>query len=124
MIILDSSCWLEYFLDGEGAKHYAPSIEQHGEIIVPAIVLHEVFKVVMRASNEDSALAAASVLQQFTVIPVNENIAMYSVKLGQEHKLAMADSMILATAHIHHAILWTQDADFKDLPLVKCFKKI
>jgi len=76
MHILDSSCWLEYFLDGKGADRYAPDIENHGEIIVPVIVLHEVFKVVMRARNEDSALAAAGVLQQFPVIPVDENIAI------------------------------------------------
>jgi len=124
MIILDSSCWLEYFLDGKGAKQYASNIENNGKIIVPAIVLHEVFKVVMRASNEDSALAAAAVLQQFSVIPIDENIAMYSAKLGQEHHLAMADSMILATAQIHHAILWTQDNDFKNLPSVKYFEKL
>ena len=123
MLILDSSCWLEYFLDGNHASQYAQTIENQGEIIVPAIVLHEVFKVVMRASNEDSALAAAGILQQFTVIPVNENIAMYSAKLGQEHGLAMADSMILATAHIHHAELWTQDVDFKGLANVKYFGK-
>jgi len=123
MVILDSSCWLEYFLDGKGADHYAPTIENNGEIIVPAIVLHEVFKVVMRARNEDSALAAAGVLQQFPVISVDENIAMYSAKLGQEDGLAMADSMILATAHIHHASLWTQDADFRNLPSVKYFEK-
>jgi hypothetical protein len=27
----------------------------------------------------------------------------------------MADSIILATAHAYHAILWTQDADFRGL---------
>jgi len=53
MVILDSSCWLEYFLNGKGADHYAATIENNKEIIVPAIVLHEVFKAVMRASNED-----------------------------------------------------------------------
>ena len=124
MIILDSSCWLEYFLDGKGACQYASNIENNGKIIVPAIVLHEVFKVVMRASNEDSALAAAGALQQFPVIPVDENIAMYSAKLGQEYHLAMADSIILATARIHHATLWTQDDDFKHLPGVKYFEKL
>jgi len=124
MIILDSSCWLEYFLDGKGAKQYAPEIENDGEVIVPTIVLHEVFKVVMRASSEESALAVAGVLQQFSVVPMDENIAMYSAKLGQVHQLAMADSMILATAHIHHASLWTQDDDFQNIANVKYFKKL
>jgi len=52
-----------------------------------------------------------------------EGIDMFSAKLGQKYALAMADSMILATAHIHHATLWIQDADFKNLPNVKYFKK-
>ncbi len=123
MIVLDSSCWLEYFRDGPHANQYAPVIEGAGKAIVPVIVLHEVFKVVMRTANEDSALAVAGVLQQFPVIPVEENIAMYSARLGQEYGLAMADSMILATAHIHHATLWTQDADFKGIAHVKYFGK-
>ena len=124
MIILDSSCWLEYFLDDNGADNYAPMIEQEsGDIIVPAIVLHEIFKVVMRATNESSALAAAGILQQSTVIPIDENIAMYAAKLGLEYNLAMADSLILATAQVHHAKLWTQDNDFKGLPNVNYIPK-
>ncbi|MDQ6967426.1 MAG: type II toxin-antitoxin system VapC family toxin [Mariprofundaceae bacterium] len=123
MIILDSSCWLEYFLNGKRADSYAAIIEAHSEVIVSAIVLHEVFKVTMRASGEDSALAVAGVLQQFPIIPVDENIAMFSVKLGQQFGLAMADSIMLATAHINHATLWTQDADFKGLAKVKYFSK-
>jgi len=124
MVILDSSCWLEYFLNGQRAENYAALIEENREIIVPVIVLHEVFEVTMRASGEDSALAAAGVLQQFPIIPVDENIAMFSAKIGQQHSLAMADSMILATARIHHAMLWTQDADFKGLANVKYFEKL
>jgi len=83
MIILDSSCWLEYFLNGKRADSYAEIIEEKGEVIVPAIVLHEVFKVARRASGEDSALAAAGILQQFPIIPVDENIAMFSAKISQ-----------------------------------------
>lgn len=123
MIILDSSCWLEYFLNGKRADNYAENIEKNEKIIVPAIVLHEVFKVVTRAKEEDSALAAAGILQQLPIIPVDENIAMFSAKIGQQYSLAMADSMILATAQIHHAVLWTQDADFKKVANVKYFEK-
>jgi len=123
MIILDSSCWLEYFLNGKCADSYASIIEEHGDAIVPAIVLHEVFKVTMRAGGEDSALAVAGILQQFPIIQIDENIAIFSAKLGKQYGLAMADSMILATAQIHHATLWTQDADFKGLANVKYFEK-
>jgi len=124
MIILDSSCWLEYFQNGKHAAHYATIIEGGSDLIVPAIVLHEVFKVTMRLAGEDSALAVAGILQQFPIIPVDENIAMFSARLGKQNKLAMADSMILATSLIHHATLWTQDSDFKDVEHVKYFEKL
>jgi predicted nuclease of predicted toxin-antitoxin system len=35
----------------------------------------------------------------------------------------MADSIILATARAHEAVLWTQDQDFKDLKDVNYFPK-
>jgi len=121
-LILDSSCWLEYFLNGKRAQKYAPAIEGNGEVLVPVIVLHEVFKVTMRAGDEDAALAVAGVMQQHNVILVDENIAMYSAKLGKQHNLAMADSKILATARIHDAMLWTQDAGFRHLENVTYFE--
>jgi predicted nucleic acid-binding protein len=35
----------------------------------------------------------------------------------------MADSIILATAQLHNATIWTQDADFKGIAGVKYFPK-
>jgi predicted nucleic acid-binding protein len=40
-----------------------------------------------------------------------------------EYHFSMADSIILATAKAYNAILWTQDADFKNMPGVKYFLK-
>jgi predicted nucleic acid-binding protein len=35
----------------------------------------------------------------------------------------MADAIILATAQEYDAVIWTQDADFKDIEGVKYFPK-
>ena len=35
--------------------------------------------------------------------------------MGRRHHLALADSIVYATAQMHGAKLWTQDAAFKDL---------
>jgi predicted nuclease of predicted toxin-antitoxin system len=43
--------------------------------------------------------------------------------LGIRHQLAMADALIYATARHQSATLWTQDADFKDLPHVRYFSE-
>jgi predicted nuclease of predicted toxin-antitoxin system len=37
---------------------------------------------------------------------------------------AMVDSIILATARMHEALLWTQDGDFEGLAGVKYFPKL
>ena len=42
-----------------------------------------------------------------------------AAKLGLTHKLPLADSVMLATAQVFGATLWTQDADFDGLPGVR-----
>jgi predicted nucleic acid-binding protein len=40
---------------------------------------------------------------------------------GYDLKLPIADSVTVATAHIHHATLYTMDEHFKDTIGVECF---
>ena len=48
---------------------------------------------------------------------------MDAAQISVELKLAMADSIILATARAHSATLWTQDEHFKGLPDVQYIEK-
>mgnify|MGYP002389653891 CR=1 FL=1 len=41
------------------------------------------------------------------------SIALGAAKLSAATDLPMADSIILATARSHRAVLWSQDADFE-----------
>ena len=50
-----------------------------------------------------------------TVIDLDDRIALEAAELSAATKLALADSIILATAQVHGAGLWTQDADFEGL---------
>ena len=45
--------------------------------------------------------------------------ALEAARLSIQHAIAMADSVMLATAHRHRAMLWTQDPDFDGLPGVR-----
>ena len=47
----------------------------------------------------------------------------FAAKLSIEHKIPMTDSMIYATGLSMEATVWTQDADFKELPQVKYIMK-
>jgi toxin FitB len=42
-----------------------------------------------------------------------------ATRLGYKHSVPLADGMILATAYMHKALIWTHYADFKGLRDVK-----
>jgi predicted nucleic acid-binding protein len=123
MNIVDSSGWLAYFADEPNAKHFLNPLNDSASLVVPTVTIYEVFKVVLRESNENDALQAAVAMQKGTVVDVTAPLAISASKLSLEHNLPMADSIILATAKEFNAILWTQDSDFKNIKDVKYFPK-
>lgn len=123
MNVVDSSAWLEYFSNSPRAKHFAAAIENPDELIVPTISLYEVFKRVYQQRDETQALQAISVMMQGQMIELDTSLALSAAKLSADKKLPMADSIMLATAQAHGAILWTQDEDFKGLAGVKYYEK-
>lgn len=52
-------------------------------------------------------------MRQGTIIPLDEALALDAALFSHELKLSMADSIILATARRHDALLRTKDAHFK-----------
>jgi predicted nucleic acid-binding protein len=123
MNIIDSSGWLAYFADEPNAGHFLPPLNDLASLIVPTITIYEVFKVVLRESNENDALQAVMAMQKGTVVDLTVPLAIAASKLSLEHSLPMADSIILATAKEFTATLWTQDSDFKDMSDVKYFPR-
>ena len=123
MNIVDSSGWLEYFSDGPNSKHFSNPLKNSASLVVPVITIYEVFKVVLRETGENEALLAVAAMQKGRVIDVTTNLAMKASKLSLIHNLPMANSIILATAKAHDCTIWTQEADFKNIPGVKFFSK-
>ena len=123
MNVVDSSGWLEYFADGRNADFFAPAIENLSELVVPSISVYEVFKRVLQQRGEGDALEAAAVMQQGILVDLNSAIALLAAKLSVDSGLPMADSVILATARMENATLWTQDADFEGIEGVEYVEK-
>lgn len=119
MNLVDSSGWLEYLADGANAEFFAPPIEDVGRLIVPTIGLLEVFKRVLQQRSENEALRAVALMRQGKVIDLDADLALSAAKLGREHRLPLADSIILATARKFGATVWTQDSDFEGLEGVR-----
>lgn len=123
MNIVDSSAWLEYFADTKHAKKFARVIENKESLLVPSIVLYEVFKKLFSEKNEEAALRIVAHMKLGKVINLDLEIALQAAKLSHQYGLPMADSIILVTARKHNATLWTQDVDFKGFEGVKYFSK-
>jgi predicted nucleic acid-binding protein len=117
--LVDSCGWLEYFADGPNASFYASSIENVDRLVVPTICILEVFKNVLRQRGENAALQAVSAMEQGRVAALDTPTSLSAAKLGAELGLPLADSVILATARAHKALIWTQDADFKKIDGVR-----
>jgi predicted nucleic acid-binding protein len=117
--VVDSSAWLEYFADGPNAGFFAPAIEATEELIVPSIVLLEVFKRLLQQRSENEALQASAVMRQGMIVDLDGALALSAAKVGVTNKLPLADSIIFATARRFDATVWTQDEDFDGLPGVK-----
>jgi predicted nucleic acid-binding protein len=119
MNVVDSSAWLEYFANGPNSSFFATPVEETAELVVPSSTIYEVFKRVLQQRDEGDALRAVAVMQQGSVVDLDVRLALSAARLSLDTRLPMADSVVLATAKLHHATLWTQDADFEGLPGVR-----
>ncbi len=123
MNVVDSSGWLEYFASGPNTQFFTAPLQDTAELIVPAITLYEVFKTVLRQRNETDALQAVALMMQGSVIDLTASISISAAKISLDEKLPMADSIILATARLYQATIWTQDADFEGINGVQYIRK-
>jgi toxin FitB len=91
-------------------------IEGREPLLVSAIEVYEVYKVIRRDLSEERAVEAVSALRRATIAAVDESLALEAADLSLVHSLAMADSLVYATARRFGATLVTADADFEGLP--------
>ena len=117
--VVDSAAWLEYLTGGAQANRFAAAIEDSKHLVVPAIVLYEVFNKVLRDRGEHLALQVAGAMHAGNVVPVDAALALDAAR----YPLPLANSLIYATAQRLGATVWTQDDDFKGLPGVQYFAK-
>ncbi|MBM3181316.1 MAG: type II toxin-antitoxin system VapC family toxin [Chloroflexi bacterium] len=123
MNVVDSSGWIEYFVNGRNTDFFNSPIRDTDNLLVPTICLYEVFKRILLELGEDEALQVTGIMSLGTVVELNRDIAIHAANISLELKLAMADSIILATARANNATLWTQDEHFKGLEGVKYIEK-
>ena len=123
MLLIDSSGWLEFFMDGPLAGTYAQHLKHPNDVLTPTIVLYEVYKIIKRQRSEEEALTAAAQMGKTQLVQLTDTIALTAADASLTYQLAMADAIVYATALTHKAKLVTSDADLASLPGVVYLKK-
>lgn len=121
-VVLDSSGWIELLSGTPRAKLYQPALRAT-RLVVPAIVRYEVARYALAHGGEVARELAISALARFEQAAMDEAMADAASLLAHQYKLAMADALVYAAAHLEKAELWTQDRHFEKLPGVRFFPK-
>ena len=119
LLVPDSSVWVEYFADRPKASAVDPLIADPARLIVPAVVVYEVYKRIKAGIGIEAAEAAVGRMLLSPVADLDSDLAMQAADLSIASRLAMADAMILSAARAYGAELVTLDADFHGVPGVR-----
>lgn len=77
----------------------------------------------MRERDEATALGVIGLTEVCQAQVLDTRIALLAAELATQHKLAMADAIIYATARAAGGLLYTSDAYFSGLPGVYYWQK-
>jgi len=115
LFLVDSSGWVEFIGDGPLAGKFAPYFEREERLLVPAIVLYEVYKKLLSSQGSTAADRFLSAALRARFVPIDERLALLAARISLDRRLAMADVMIYATALAAGAHLVTSDSHFQGL---------
>ena len=121
-MIVDSCVWIEIFLDGSLASRCEEQLVEK-DVLVPSLVLYEVYKKLKVKASEDLALQSIAFLGQYIACEMNREVALLAADLSLEFNLGMADSLILAHARHLKVPLFTLDNDFSGISGVTVLRK-
>ena len=116
LVLVDSTGWLEYITGDDKADAFGEVLLRDAQVLVPTVVLYEVFKILLlRASSTDANIFLSQAMAR-KVVDLTDTIALAAASYSIDHKLPMADAIIYATARAHQAELITSDTHFAGLP--------
>ena len=123
MNVVDSSGWIEYFIDTPQAGNFAAAIEQTALLIVPALSFFEVHRYLSRNTDSARRDACLEVMQRGAMAELTTTRAIAASEAAQKYRLAMADAIMYSIAREFNATFWTQDIDYQGLPGVNYFAR-
>lgn len=117
-VVVDSSGWVEFLGNGPKADAFAKYLEHPQSVLLPTIVVYEVYKKILREQGQKLAERFLSHAFSFheREVPLDLPLAAFAAQTSLETNLPMADAIIYATARSRRAELITTDSHFSGLP--------
>ena len=122
-VVVDTSAWIVWALETPVVDALKPVFPSRERCIVPTLVQYELAKWLLREKGDDEADRFIEFTMMCRVVPLDTRLALLAAEFAPQHRLAMADSVIYATARDLDADLLTCDAHFENLPGVVYFPK-
>ena len=116
MNVVDSSGWIEYFVDTAQADNFANAIEKTALLIVPALSFFEVHRFLSRNTAPRHRTECLELMRRGTLVDLTAARAIAASETAQQHRLAMSDAIMYSIAREFNATFWTQDIDYQGLP--------
>ena len=115
--LLDTSAVLTFLEDEEGAERVEILLRAE-EILLPYLVLLEVYYITLQEKTEDVADRRYALLKQLpaTILwEVDEPTLLTAGRFKAYHRLSLADAIIAAHAQRHRAVLVHKDPELEAL---------
>jgi predicted nucleic acid-binding protein len=116
--LVDSTGWLEYLTEDSKASAFGHYLEGDGSVVVPSVVIYEVYRHLAKHRGRALADRFASQALLRKVIPLDETVALAAANFSLDHRLNGTDAIVYATARVCHAQLVTANTHFRGLPNV------
>ncbi len=116
LYLVDSSGWVEWIGEGPKSGAFEPYLEREASVLMPTIVIYEVYKKLFATRGSTTADCFLSPAFRARVVGLDSDLAIAAARVSVEHQLPMADAIIYATAQMHQAQLITSDPHFSGLP--------
>lgn len=116
LFLVDSPGWLEYFSEDSKAAAFGHYLENEAAVIVPSLVIYEVYRQVARLRGKSLADRFLSQALHCRVVSFDEMTAVAAANASLEHRLSMPEAILYATARTFQAQLVTSNTRFRGLP--------
>lgn len=102
--------------DTAGSDEAEKYFQKADQLIVPTLVIHEVYRQLLKKLDRQEAIFYIGQMEKGKVVPLDQEVALFSAEIRRQYGLGTEDAVIYATALIHEAELITLDNDFRHLP--------